>query len=108
MARWRYLSYHMAIQVLSPWRHDGCATCRLGRTDLYAFAYYAEEDPAVVNPLDLGGWCFYVVPTLELEAHFGTQEKVALSRIPAVTLPETVGGRLPNLPYTDRSIRAYE
>jgi len=57
----------------------------LGRTDLYAFAYYAEEDPAEVNPLDLGGWCFYVLQTLELEAHFGTQEKVALSRIPAVT-----------------------
>ena len=48
------------------------ATCRLGRTDLYAFAYYAEEDPAKVNPLDVGGWCFYVLPTPELEGHFET------------------------------------
>jgi hypothetical protein len=57
----------------------------LGRTDLHAFAYYAEEDPAKVNPLDVGGWCFYVLPTPELEGHFETQDKVALSRIQAVT-----------------------
>jgi hypothetical protein len=55
------------------------------RAEIYVFAYYAEEDPAGVNPLDVDGWCFYVLPTPELEAHFGTQKKVALSRIRAVT-----------------------
>jgi hypothetical protein len=55
------------------------------RADIYVFAYYAEEDPAKVDPLDVGGWCFYVLPTPELEAHFGPQKKVALSRIRAAT-----------------------
>jgi hypothetical protein len=35
--------------------------------------------------LDVDGWCFYVLPTSELEAHFDMQKKVALSRIRAVT-----------------------
>lgn len=55
------------------------------RADLYVFAYYAEEDAAKVDPLDVGGWCFYVLSTSELEGHFGNQDKVALSRIQAVT-----------------------
>jgi len=55
------------------------------RADIYVFANYAEEDLAKVDPLDVGGWCFYVLPTPELEAHFGKQKKVALSRIRAVT-----------------------
>lgn len=55
------------------------------RADIYVFAYYAEEDAAKVDPLDVGGWRFYVLPTSELEGHFGTQDKVALSRIQAVT-----------------------
>lgn len=56
------------------------------RADVYVFAYYAEEDPARVNPLDLEGWIFYVLSTLELEQHFGTQATVALSRVRAVAL----------------------
>ena len=55
------------------------------RADIYVFAYYAEEDPAKVDPLEVDDWRFYVLPTPELEAHFGTQKKVALSRIRAVT-----------------------
>ncbi len=54
------------------------------RADVYVFAYYAEQDPAQVDPLDVHGWRFYVLSTPELEKHFKTQDKVALSRIQAV------------------------
>ena len=55
------------------------------RADVYVFAYYAERDPARYDSLDVRGWCFYVLSTPELERHFGTQGRVALSRVQAVT-----------------------
>ena len=54
------------------------------RANIYVFAYYAEQDPTRVDPLDVGGWRFYVLSTPELERHFGTQATVALSRVQAV------------------------
>jgi len=55
------------------------------RANIYIFAYYAERDPERYSSLDVGGWRFYVLPTPELERHFGEQERVALSRVQAVT-----------------------
>lgn len=54
------------------------------RADIYVFAYYAEEDPTRVDPLDVDGWEFYVLSTPEIEEHFGTQARVALNRIKVV------------------------
>jgi hypothetical protein len=54
------------------------------RADVYVFAYYAERDPAQYSSLNVSGWRFYVLSTPELERHFTTQDKVALSRVQAV------------------------
>ncbi len=55
------------------------------RADVYVLSYYAEEEPAHVDPLNVAAWEFYVLSTREIEEHFGSQETVALSRIQAVT-----------------------
>lgn len=55
------------------------------RADVYVFAYYAERDSARYDSLDVSGWRFYVLPTPELEGHFGAQDTVALSRVQSVT-----------------------
>ncbi len=55
------------------------------RADVYVFAYYAERDPAQYSSLNVRGWRFYVLSTLEIDQHFGNQERVALSRVQAVT-----------------------
>ena len=54
------------------------------RADVYVFAYYAERNPARVDPLDVLGWAFYVLSTPEVERHFGTHATVALSRVQEV------------------------
>ena len=55
------------------------------RADIYVFCSYPQEDPALVDPLNVADWRFYVLSTRELEQHFGSQDTVALSRIKAVT-----------------------
>jgi hypothetical protein len=55
------------------------------RADVYVFAYYAEEDLERYSSLEVSGWRFYILSTPELERYFETQDKVALSRIQAVT-----------------------
>ena len=54
------------------------------RADLYIFAYYSEQNPERYSSLDVGGWKFYVLSTPDVEKHFGTQDRVALSRVQAV------------------------
>ena len=54
------------------------------RAEVYVFAYYAEQNAARVDPLDVRGWRFYVLPTPELERHFGTQATVSLKRVQEV------------------------
>jgi hypothetical protein len=55
------------------------------RADVYVFGSYPQEDPALVDLLNVPDWRFYVLSTWELEQHFGSQKTVALSRIQAVT-----------------------
>lgn len=60
------------------------------RAEAYVFAYYAEQDPAQVDPLNVCGWLFYVLSTSEVEEYFDEQDKVALSRVQKVA--KEVGG----------------
>lgn len=55
------------------------------RADVYVFCYYPEENPALVDPLNVEAWEFYVLSTREIERRFGRQATVALSRIKDAT-----------------------
>ena len=54
------------------------------RADVYVFCSYPEEDTALVDPLNVAKWEFYVLSTREIEQHFGSQDTGALSRIQAI------------------------
>lgn len=49
--------------------------------DVYVFALLANRDQSTIDPMDLDQWEFYVLPTAELNTHFGSQKKVALSSL---------------------------
>lgn len=53
--------------------------------DCYVFCLYPEQDEARANPLDVSAWRFWVLPTARIEAVFGSQKSVALSRIQSLT-----------------------
>lgn len=55
------------------------------RADVYVFCYYPEEDPDLVDPLNVAAWKFYVLSTREIERRFGPQASVALSRVKDAT-----------------------
>ncbi|MEN6519304.1 MAG: hypothetical protein ABFC38_14215 [Methanospirillum sp.] len=59
-------------------RHEE-EVCR--HADCYIFCLLTEKDRALVDPLDLSQWKFYVVATAEIDRTFGSQKTVALSRI---------------------------
>ena len=51
------------------------------RSDVYVFCLYAETDLDKVDPLDLGKWEFYVIPTAKLNERCGTQKDITLSSL---------------------------
>lgn len=57
--------------------------------DCYVFCLYPERDEARADPIDVPAWRFWVVPTAQIDAVFGGQKSVALSRIEG--LVEAVG-----------------
>ena len=57
------------------------------QAEVYVFALLAHRDKSTVDPMDLNQWKFYVVPTAELNTHFGNQKQVALSRLEALASP---------------------
>ena len=53
--------------------------------DCYVFCLYPEGDRAQANPLEVAAWRFWVLPTALIEATFGNQKTVTLSRIQTLT-----------------------
>ena len=49
--------------------------------DVYVFCLLAHRDDRTINPLDLAQWEFYVLSRHTLDAAFGDQKTVALSRL---------------------------
>lgn len=48
---------------------------------MYVFALLAHEDKSTVNPLDLGQWWFYVVPTSVLDTRERSQDSITLASL---------------------------
>lgn len=54
------------------------------QADVYVFAVLECDDKACLNPLDLGQWRFYVLPTAVLNEKFPTQKMVSLKALERV------------------------
>jgi len=48
------------------------------QADIYVFCLLAHTDHATLNPLDLGQWEFYIVPTAWLNKRLSSQKSVSL------------------------------
>ena len=85
---------------LQTWRQEREATPRFGiaRTrvdnatgtsseeqarwsDVYVFCLLHHRSKATLNPLDIGQWTFFVLPTAVLEAQIGDQKTIGLVRL---------------------------
>lgn len=57
------------------------------QADVYVFALLAHIDKATVDPLDLGQWRFYALPTSVLDARAGSQHSITLKSLEALAGP---------------------
>jgi hypothetical protein len=57
------------------------------QADVYVFALLAHLDKATLDPLDLGQWRFYVVPTLLLDARSRSQHSITLKSLEGLAGP---------------------
>lgn len=78
---------HFDIASKLPWDQTtntwSAASAR--SADCYVFCLYPEQDRARAHPLDVTAWQFWVLPTPQINAVFGPQARVALSRIQPLT-----------------------
>jgi hypothetical protein len=52
-------------------------------SEVYVFCLHDCKDPGVVNPLDLSQWCFYVVPTKELDKAWQERKDISAKQLDA-------------------------
>jgi len=57
------------------------------QADVYVFALFAHVDKATVDPLDLGQWRFYVLPTSVLDARKRSQHSITLRSLEGLAGP---------------------
>ena len=57
------------------------------QADVYVFALLAHVDKTTIDPLDVGQWRFYVLPTAILDARRRSQHSIALTSLEAVAGP---------------------
>jgi hypothetical protein len=63
------------------------------QAQVYVFALLAHQEKATVDPLNIGQWQFYVLPTGVLNAHKRSQY--------SITLPSLVSLCGPGIPYAE-------
>ena len=71
-------------------------------SDAYVFALLTEKDKEKVDPLNLGQWEFYVVPTRVLDTQFGEARSISLARLRTLATPVAIA----ELPTALASARA--
>ncbi len=54
------------------------------QADLYVFCLLGEQNQANLNPLNVGQWEFYVVPTATLDRECPLQKTIGLTRLKAI------------------------
>lgn len=57
------------------------------QADIYVFSLLAHRDQSTIDLMDLDQWEFYVLATVELDEHFGSQKTVTLSRLKEFASP---------------------
>jgi hypothetical protein len=57
------------------------------QADVYVFALLAHIDKATIDPLDLGQWRFYVLPTSLLDARSRSQHSITLKSLEGLAGP---------------------
>ncbi len=60
---------------------------RTRSADCYVFCVFIERDRTVADVLDTGKWDFYILSTKLINAEFGNQKSVSLSRIQRIAEP---------------------
>lgn len=48
------------------------------KADVYVLALLHHQDKATVNPMDVEQWCFYVLPTSQLDSRTRSQHSITL------------------------------
>lgn len=64
------------------------------QADVYVFALLAHIDKATIDPLDLGQWRFYVLPTSVLDARIRSQHSITLKSLEGLAGPPAEYSRL--------------
>jgi hypothetical protein len=63
----------------------GYANVAQRQAQVYVFALLSHTDKATVNPLDLGQWTFYVLPTEVLDSRTRSQHSITLRTLQGLT-----------------------
>ena len=72
---------------------DKQADSRGRHSDVHVFCLLAYRgDKRTLNPLDLGQWEFYVVPTSAIEAEFGDGQSISLLQVQRLAEPVSLDG----------------
>ena len=50
-------------------------------SDVYVFCLFSCQDPHIANPMDIGQWKFYILPTAVLNEKIPTQKTIGLSSL---------------------------
>jgi len=59
------------------------------QADVYVLAVLHQLDKMSIDPLNLGQWSFYAVPTRVLDSHMGSQRSISLQSVEAFSSPVT-------------------
>ena len=62
-------------------------------SDIYCFALYRATDKTSADPVNLDDWCFYCVPTSEIDKHKPDGKTIGLSELIRVFAPTECGYR---------------
>lgn len=55
------------------------------QADVYVFALLSHKEKSTIDPLDLGQWHFYVLPTAALDARTRSQHSITLASLQKLT-----------------------
>ena len=84
---------HRADAVLGR-RHERNDAGWRRQADLYVFALLAHQDKATLDPMDVGQWVFFLLPTAVLNARLPLQKQLGLAGLRSLCPFERAFGQL--------------
>ena len=70
-----------SIAKHSHWNEDEKWNNKVRHSDVYVFCLFAEKDRANADPLQIGQWQFFVLPTSVLDEQCGDKQTLSLSSL---------------------------